>query len=223
MFCQPALSPRGPLSNHSAASLARRSPLSAHGSRTHSLDLMKSMLTRIHIHHLVRELAKALVVVGLLAAGTGAVLAQTGASVPPPVISIAAMDPAVAPVATVPVFTWRTDGRPLEFTASASRADNSPVDVYFGVLVADGRAFSWIGGTATIPILLPGLSPLAQGITHTVISTTELLGRNPQHIFAADDPPGLYSVFFFLVPTGANPADSRQWIGASMSPLVLSN
>ncbi len=171
----------------------------------------------------VLKLGKAVLLPAVLAFGIAPVSAQTGASIAPPVISISTIDPIVTPLASVPVFTWRTDGQPLEFVAAVSRADSSPIDMYFGIIVPDGRIFSWISGTANVPILLEGLFPAAQLVTGTAISSAELLGKNPQHIFSADHPLGLYSVFFFLVPTGADPGDPRQWIAATMSPLMISN
>ena len=187
-----------------------------------SVKLMRSILV-FCIYRVLRELSKVVLMSAVLALGITSVSAQTGASIAPPVISISTVDPMVAPLASVPVFTWRTDGRPLEFVAAVSRVDSSPVDVYFGIIIPDGRIFSWISGTANVPIFLEGLFPAAQRITDTTISNAELLGENPRHIFSAGHPLGLYSVFFFLVPTGADPGDSRQWISATMSPLVISN
>gem|GEM_PF-4265622 len=151
------------------------------------------------------------------------VRAETGASIALPVISLSTIDPMVAPLASTPVFTWKTDNRPLEFAATVSRTDSSPVDMYFGIISPDGRVFSWNSGLTSVPIFLEGLSPAGRLVTDTVISSADLLGKNPQHTFSADHPLGLYSVFFFLVPAGADPGDSRQWIAATISPLVISN
>lgn len=188
--------------------------------RLSTIELLKSILV-FCICRAVREPVKVVLLSTMLAFGIAPVSAQE--SIARPVITILTLDAILAPAVTVPVFTWRTGGRPLEFDAVVSRLDSSAVDVYFGVIVPDGRIFSWISGTANIPILLEGLFPAAHRITDTAIFTAGLLGRNPQHSFSADHPLGLYSVFLFLVPTGAVPSDPRQWIAATMSPLVITN
>lgn len=178
------------------------------------------------ICRIFRKLGKVVLLLSaVLALGIAPVSVQ-GTSIPPAVISISVVDALISPLVSVPIFSWTTGvGRPLEFGAAVSRVDSSPVDVYFGIIIPGGRIFSWISGTANVPILLEGLFPAAQRITDTdtAISSAELLGRNPQHIFSADHPLGLYLVFFFLVPTGTDPGDSRHWIAATMSPLMIFN
>jgi hypothetical protein len=97
------------------------------------------------------------------------------------------------------------------------------VDVYFGILTPGGRVFSWKPGATNAPILAEGFFPAAQNTTATEMASTALLGGSPQHLFGSDHPLGLYSVFFFLVRTGADPRDPRQWYGATMAPLVITN
>jgi hypothetical protein len=171
----------------------------------------------------LRELGKAVLLLAVLTFGIAPVSAQTGSTIPPAVISISTVDPLLAPLISGPVFTGRIDGRPLEFIAAVSRVDSSPADVYFGVIIPGGRIFSWIPGTANVPMLVEGLFPAAQRITDTAISSAGMLGSNPQHSFSADHPLGLYSVFCFFVRTGAAPGDPRQWFAAAMSPLVITN
>lgn len=184
-------------------------------------QFMKSILAS-WIHRVLKKLGEVFLLPAMFALGIAPVSAMS-ASVASPVISIATFDAMLAPLSSPPVFTWRTDLRPLEFDAAVSRTDSSPVDVYFGIIIPGGRIFSWSPGTASVPNLQEGFSPAAQGTTATEMSSAALLGRNPQHLFTADHLLGLYSVFFFLVPTGADPRDPRRWIGATMSPLVISN
>ena len=183
---------------------------------------LSSSLIDFYSCRVLRVLGKVLLLSAVLASGIAPMYAR-GSTIAPPVISITTVDAIMGPLVSLPVFTWRTDGRPLAFNATFSRGDSSPVDVYFGIIIPGGRVFSWISGTANVPTLREGLLPAAQGITNTASSSAGLLGANPQHIFSADYPLGLYSVFFFLVPAGADPGDSRRWIAASMSPLVISN
>jgi len=151
-------------------------------------------------------------------------MSTRASTIPQPVISIIAGDAELSQLALVPVFTWRTDiGRPLMFAAQISRADSSPVDVYFGVLAPDGRFFSWVPQTGSAPLLLEGLHPAGRAITATAISSAGLLGSDPRHLFAAGHPLGLYSVAVILVATAADPTDPRRWFAATMSPLLISN
>jgi hypothetical protein len=142
----------------------------------------------------------------------------------PPVISIKVDDAVLAPLGAPAVFTWAAAiGRPLEVLASITRGDISPVDVYLGVLVPDGRLLSWVPGSSTTPVLVAGLAPAGRGVTASSVSSAMLLGSNPQYLFSAADALGLYSLLVILVPAGAAPSDPRNWTAATMSPLVISN
>lgn len=161
-------------------------------------------------------LACAPLIATLLPTGTRAT------TIPQPTISIITADAELSQLALLPVFTWRTDiGRPLLLGMQVSRSDSSPVDVYFGVLAPDGRFFSWVPQSGSVPLLLEGMYPAGRAITATAISSAGLLGRDPQHLFSAGHPLGIYSVAVILVATAADPADPRQWFAASMSPLLL--
>jgi len=190
--------------------------------RLFSVGLFRSIVDSC-IRRVLREPAKVVLFAAMLAFGIAPVPAQSGSSIPSPVISIVALDAHLAPGGTLPVFTWRTDGRLLDFGAFLTRYESSPVDVYFGIIVPGGRIFSWSPGTNNVPNLQEGFVPAAQRTTATEMSSGALLGGSPQHSFSANHPLGLYSVFFFLVPAGADPRDLRQWYGATMSPLVITN
>lgn len=190
--------------------------------RLSSIELLKSIADSC-IRRVLREPVKVVLFSAMLAFGIAPVPAQSGTSIPSPVISIMALDANLAPGGTLPVFTWRTDGRLLEFDASLSRYESSPVDVYFGIIVPGGRIFSWSPGTNNVPTLQEGFVPAAQRTTATEMSGAALLGSSPQYGFSSDHLLGLYSVFFFLVPAGTDPRDPRRWMGATMSPLVITN
>jgi len=174
------------------------------------------------IHRALRALGKVVLLPAVLAVGI-APGSAIGSTIPAPVVSITTLDAVQAPLIWEPRFTWKTDGRPLEFVASVTRYESSPVDVYFGILIPGGSIASWHPGTGHGPILQEGFFPAAQSMTATEMSGAALLGRNPQYSFSAGHPLGLYSVFFFLVPAGADPRDPSRWYGATMSPLVITN
>ena len=184
------------------------------------IELMKSTLIRC-FRRVLFGLAKILLLPTVLLLGLvpGSAIAATA---PPPTISILTLDAALAGLLSTPVFTWRTDGRALQFEATASRGVSNPVDVYFGVLTPGGRVFSWSPASGA-PNMQEGVFPCGQGVTATEISSAGLLGSSPQYTFSAGSQLGIYSVFFFLVPAGTDPRDPRSWIGANMSPLVITN
>jgi len=185
------------------------------------MKVVKSVLVS-RIRHFLRSLRKVGFSLALLVSGiTPFVHAET---IPQPLISILTLDVLVAPLVAAPVFAWRTDlARPLEFIATITRSDISPVDVYFGVIIPGGRVFSWIPGTANGPVLVEGLSPAGRGITAAAISGAGLLGSDPQNLFSASQPIGLYSLFVVLVRSGADASNPGNWFGAAMSPLIISN
>lgn len=186
--------------------------------------LMKSILVS-GLHRALRALGKVLFIPAALAVGVAPGSAM-GSTIPAPVVSITTLDAAQAPLIWEPRFTWRTDGRPLEFVANVTRYESSPVDVYFGILLPGGRIASWHPGTGHGPILQEGFWPAARRTAATEMSGAALLRGNPRHSFSADSayfPLGLYSVFIFLVPAGADPRDPSRWYGATMSPLVITN
>ncbi|MBG9390614.1 hypothetical protein [Caenimonas aquaedulcis] len=170
------------------------------------------------------RLAQLVLLPAVLAYGLAAPSAKASVAAPP-VIYIQAIDPVLAGLNGAPVFTWRTDGRPLQFGGGVDRTHTGfpPVDVYFGVMIPGGRLFTWTPGTGSEPNLREGLFPAGQGITAIQISTRDLLGASPQRPFSSADPLGVYSIFLFLTSPGADPRDARGWYGASMSPLVITN
>jgi len=169
---------------------------------------------------LISSLRRAFLV-AVLAFGVAAGSA-IGSTAAVPVISILTMDAMTAGYIGAQVFTWRTDGRALQFEAAASGFHNSPVDVYFGVVAPGERVFTW-SPAAGAPNLREGLFPAGQGITASEIYSVALLGSSPQYTFPAGSPLGIYSVFFILVYAGNDPRDARQWLAANMSPLVITN
>jgi hypothetical protein len=172
-------------------------------------------------YNLLMSISRGFIAVMLALALTPA-SAQTALAAPSATISISVFDPTVAPLVLVPVFSWRADGKPLEFSASVSRADSRPVDAYFGAIAPGGRVFSWTSGLTTVPVLLEGLFAAARGVTSTQFTTAALLGANPQRAFSNEALSGLYAVFMLLVPHGGDPFAPSQWLAATMSPLVVS-
>jgi hypothetical protein len=185
------------------------------------IKLMKSILVSC-VRRVSRELGKAILLPAVLAFGSAPGPAM-GSTIAPPVVSILTTDVLTAGYIGVPRFTWKGVDGALQFEAAVTRNESSPVDVYFGILTPGGRVFSWKPGTTNAPILAEGFFPAAQNTTATEMWSTVLLGGSPQHLFGSDHPLGLYSVFFFLVRTGADPRDPRQWHGATMAPLVITN
>lgn len=92
-------------------------------------------------------------------------------------------------------------------------------DVYF-CLMAPGQATACLVPAAspsgtTAPGLAEGLVPLARGVVideNPVTSREWLGGADLSYQFSASDTPGLYLLFSFIVPEGADPADGDQWL-----------
>jgi hypothetical protein len=156
----------------------------------------------------------------IIALGGGPAFAQSGPTTPLISVDVANR---LLPGLLTRTFSCRTDGRTLEFLGSVTRRDTSPVtlDVYFGAITPDGRTFSWFSGLTSIPILLEGLFPVAQGIAETSFTIAALFGRNPEHTCSSGQVTGRYSIFLLLVFNGADPGNPDNWFGASMSPLVI--
>jgi hypothetical protein len=164
------------------------------------------------------------VLVAMLVLGCMPLSSVASSSIPQPVISIQTVDATRAPPDTVHVFSWLMSQGSLAFGATLTRYENSPIDVYFGILIPGGRVYTWTRGISNGPVLREGLSPAVQRTTETQIDSATILGSNPIQGFADDarSPSGLYSIFMFMVPAGAGPGDLRNWTGGASSPLFLS-
>ena len=168
--------------------------------------------------------AAAPVFVVMLVLGGMPISSVASSSIPQPVISIQIADATHAPLDTLRVFSSLMSQGSLAFGATLTRYENSPIDVYFGILSPGGRILTWARGPTNGPFPRAGLSPAVQGTTETQINMATLLGGNPVQGFADDAriPSGLYSVFMFIVPAGASPGDLHNWTAGATSPLYLS-
>jgi hypothetical protein len=120
-----------------------------------------------------------------------------------------------------------TPGRLLRFGAQIERVDGSyptpgsfPTDIYFGVIVPGGRAFTWVSSPGGGAALVEGLVPVARAVTDPSFTTASVLGA-PEYTFSERDAPGLYSVFLLLVTPGRDASDARSWQYARMVPLMF--
>lgn len=97
-------------------------------------------------------------------------------------------------------------------------------DIYFGVIPPENnRSFTWVtdGGVNS---LKEGLTPIVRDVAMTQNSTFSLsstLGQSIQYGFKNTESAGMYSIFALLVPSGADPSVTRNWIGINMVPLVI--
>ncbi len=126
-----------------------------------------------------------------------------------------------------PIHTAREDGIPHAFSASIRIPANGlqvHADLYFGVMRPGGKgSITWIN-VAGVPTLQREMAPLLEWIdlgTEGTITTTEIFGRDVEHVFTGSEPGGMYLVFALLVATGADPYNTGNWLGVDMTPLFV--
>lgn len=153
----------------------------------------------------------------------GAAVAGATSTLPQPAVTLAVRDVALSGLGGGPVYLApAAPGRPPAFGATVTRAEGSlPADVYFGVMAPGGPVFTWVPkpGGGAVPV--EGLRPLVRAWGGASLSTAAVLGEDPQYTFTEREPPGLYSVFLLLVPSGADPGNPVNWSTAQMAPLMF--
>ncbi|MES2605479.1 MAG: hypothetical protein V4603_11115 [Pseudomonadota bacterium] len=147
---------------------------------------------------------------------------STLALAPAPEISVQVTTPVGAPVHAA-----RLNGMAHSLSANIripADALKIQVDLYFGVIRPGGTGTTtWINA-ATGPALQTGMSPLLKGInmgTAATITTTELFGHDVEHVFTGKEPAGMYLLFALLVAAGADPSNTKTWLGVDMTPLFV--
>jgi hypothetical protein len=93
----------------------------------------------------------------------------------------------------------------------------SPVDIYIGALLPDGRLVSWVG-TPQAPVVVTGDAPLP------FIRNVDLLEKSETSVrveFTATEPAGWHLLYGIVVTTGGAPFDPASWISTHFYPLLM--
>ena len=93
----------------------------------------------------------------------------------------------------------------------------SPVDVYIGTILPDGRFESWVG-TPQAPVVVTGAAPLP------FIRNVDLLEKSETSVrveFIATEPAGWHLLYGIVVTTGGAPFDPASWVSTHFYPLLL--
>jgi hypothetical protein len=126
-----------------------------------TIELLKSFLI-FRIYRAVREPVKVLLL-SVSCADTGAVPTASIIEFEQPTVGSPSenrQSPGSARMASS--VSMEITGRAID--AAVSRFESSAVDLYFGIIVPGGRIFSWISGTANIPILVVNDPSTGQGL-----------------------------------------------------------
>lgn len=99
-------------------------------------------------------------------------------------------------------------------------------DIYFGVILPGGTTVdTWSPSSDGTVTLNSGYAPLvrARSVLSTGTFTTESVnaGNRISYNFSGSEAKGLYLVFLFMVPTGADPTDITQWSNVTMQPFFV--
>lgn len=99
-------------------------------------------------------------------------------------------------------------------------------DIYFGVILPGGTTIhTWSPNSNGTVTLKSGFAPLAKArslLTVGTFTTASVNGGNRiRHDLSGSETNGLYLLFMFLVPTGTDPTEIRQWSFVTMKPLYL--
>lgn len=137
-------------------------------------------------------------------------------------ISVSISSPLGEPVNAAPL-----DGVPYAFNATLRSLADAPqrrADLYFGITRPDGNeTFTWVNGTGAA-YLRRGMAPLVEEIAPgagTTLDVAAQLRRQFEYSFTGHEAPGMYTVFALLVLAGTSPANSANWLGVDMAPLVV--
>lgn len=100
------------------------------------------------------------------------------------------------------------------------------VDIYFGVIMPGGTtAQTWSPDNTGKVTLNDGFAPIARARSVSspgTFDTTSVNSGEPiTYMFSGSEPKGLYLVFIFMVPAGADPTDVEQWGRVEMEPFYV--
>lgn len=93
----------------------------------------------------------------------------------------------------------------------------SPVDVYIGAILPDGRVVSWVG-TPQAPALVTGAAPVP------FIRNVDLLEKLDTSVrveFTATEPAGWHLLYGIVVTTGGAPFDPASWVNTHFYPFLM--
>jgi len=117
------------------------------------------------------------------------------------------------PIHTTPV----SPGFRMDAIVSLDYEDSpSPVDLYVGAILPDGRFASWVGDPRT-PSVSIGTTPVPFLVNHT----PEDAAYNLNQPLSLTDPTGWYTLYGIIVPAGADPLDPNRWVSTSFYPLLV--
>ncbi|MES2952109.1 MAG: hypothetical protein V4858_26585 [Pseudomonadota bacterium] len=110
---------------------------------------------------------------------------------------------------------------PFFHTAFAKGADT-----YFGVIwPGTTQVSTWSPDGSGAITLRSGYAPMARAssvLNPTAFSTNAMNGGLPiRYQFTGQEPKGLYLLFLFMVPTGADPSDIQNWAFLATAPFFL--
>lgn len=168
-----------------------------------------------------------------LALPLGYSLQATAASVPLPVVTVGMadtfgdsrnfFDTAIPQVVSQPYYV---SGQVVVTTPFANSQYANGADMYFGVILPGGTTvLTWSPNSNGTVTLKSGYAPIAKAqslLTTGTFTTASANGGNRIRFdFSGNESKGLYLLFMFLVPTGADPTDIQQWSFVNMQPLYL--
>ena len=114
-------------------------------------------------------------------------------------------------------------GPPIKFRMNVAAnympdfSGNNKFDYYFGLVRPGQPAISIVpvtGSTGTVQGLAEGLVPLGRDVAileKEKSSSSFLGGQDATYQFSAQDEPGLYLIYGFVVDAGADPSDTDNW------------
>lgn len=160
-------------------------------------------------------------------------LSATASGVPLPVVTVgmtetggSAMnffDTAIPAIVNQPYYV---SGQVVVTTPLTNSQYANGADIYFGVILPGGTTLhTWSPNSNGTVTLKSGYAPIAKAqslLTAGTFTTASVNGGNRiRHDLSGNDTKGLYLLFMFLVPTGADPADIQQWSFVNMQPLYM--
>lgn len=180
--------------------------------------------------HYLRRLFTRVVWLMLVLAG-GAALPAAAATGVAPNVSVSLTDAGLNQVmifdtATVGTQPFYVAGRVEWVTPFTNTSWALGADIYFGVIMPGGTTVStWSPNNSGTVTLGSGYAPLvrASSVLNTGVLTTASLnaGKDISYRFSGNEPKGLYLLFLFMVPTGADPTDIQRWTFLTTQPFFV--
>lgn len=160
-------------------------------------------------------------------------LSATASSVPLPVVTVGMtetggnafnfFDTTIPAIVNQPYYV---SGQVEVTTPLAHSEYGGGADIYFGVILPGGTTVhTWSLNSNGTVTLKSGYAPIAKAqslLTVGTFTTASVNGGNRiRHDLSGSETKGLYLLFMFLVPTGTDPTDIRQWSFVTMKPLYV--